>query len=352
MMPIRYPRAASAARSLGRRKGATGILFALLLIPMVMSVGLAIDFGRVYLSFRMLQGVVDSTALAGASAYTDVGLEPRVTSVATSYFSKGITTLPSGLTISAPTITTAASPVCSESGAYSVTASATAQVPMTFMSLAVKSIPVTAVATAKNPMVIFNLDFAKFNFDGTAIDADAIYWYRVPEDGSLPALSDLQLVATNTSVSAASPSSQICTNSTQKIGFAMSNSPGGNIHAAYTNAYGGTFGNTYYYYSQIFPPTLQAYPHQATDCALEILALEPDGSTVPPFSSGHCITSEATAYSSLTPQGVLNCIGLNGASMVFYWNDLGGPTDDIDYNDAVFTIQCATTLQFPVFLQR
>jgi hypothetical protein len=299
--------------------------------------------------------VVDSTALAGAAAYTDVGLEPRATGIANGYFAKGIATLSPGLTISGPTITTAVSPVCSASGAYSVTASATAMVPMTFMSLAVKSIPVTAVATARNPMVVFNMDFTKFNFDGTAIDFDAIYWYKVPEDGSLPALSDLQLVATNATISADTASSQICTNSSQKIGFAMANSPAGNNpNGAHTNDYGGMFGNTYYYYSQLFPPSLQAYPHQATDCALEIVTLQPDGTTVPPFTSGQCFAHEADAYSSIVPEGVLNCIGLNGAAMVFHWNDMGdgGAHDDVDFNDAVFTIQCAAALQSPVFLQR
>jgi len=53
-----------------------------------------------------------------------------------------------------------------------------------------------------------------------------------------------------------------------------------------------------------------------------------------PPSGGSC-------YSSLPMDSVFSCSALNGQYLTFYWNDMGGSTDDLDYNDAEITIYCS-----------
>jgi hypothetical protein len=56
------------------------------------------------------------------------------------------------------------------------------------------------------------------------------------------------------------------------------------------------------------------------------------GTTAP--SSGSC-------FSSLPQYASPSCSQLNGQYANFYWNDMGGVTDDKDYNDAEISISCS-----------
>jgi hypothetical protein len=36
-----------------------------------------------------------------------------------------------------------------------------------------------------------------------------------------------------------------------------------------------------------------------------------------------------------------SCSDLSGNSYKYYWNDMGGTTDDLDYNDMEYTFSCS-----------
>jgi Flp pilus assembly protein TadG len=346
------------------RKGATGVLFALLLIPLLLTVGAAVDFGRVYLDYRTLQNAVDASALAGASAYTDPDMEQAAVGVAQNYFSRTAAAMPQNLNLSAPNIAASATASCAPGGTYSVSVSASATVPMTLMSMFTPSVPISATATARNPMVVFTFNVAGVNFNPIAGDWDTVYWYKVPSDGSLPALSDLQLIASNGPQSDPLPTPAgpitVCTSNSEQFGFALSDSPAAHNNAdSHTNQYGGTFGNTYYYYSQLYPPSLAAYPNQPTDCALQIVQI-PSGGSPPPPVTGQCFDAADKPYTSLASDGVVSCAALDGTALEVYWNDMGdGSTlnsagqqfeDDLNYTDVDFAFQCAMGAATQVYL--
>ena len=41
--------------------------------------------------------------------------------------------------------------------------------------------------------------------------------------------------------------------------------------------------------------------------------------------------------------GTVNCSQVPGRTITYYWNDMGGPSDDRDYNDAVFNVTCPSS---------
>lgn len=348
------------------RKGATGILFAVLLIPLILAIGVAVDFARVYLDSRTLQGAVDSAALAGATAYTDGDMDQKATGVAAGYFARGTTALPSNRNVSAPDIVTSASASCSAGGAYAVTVSASATVPTTFMALVVQSVPISATATAKNPMAVFTFDVSGDSFNPIAGDWDTVYWYRVPSNGDAPDLSDLQVIATNGPEGDPMPLPSapitVCTTNSERIGFALSDSPAAHNSADIsTNQYGGSAGTTYYDYSQYYPPSVKAYDNVSVNCSLQIVEIPPGGSAPPP-TTGQCFDDSHKPYASVASTGVVNCAALNGTALQVYWNDMGDGSalnsagvqymDDLNYTDVQFSFQCETGPASGVYLAR
>ena len=92
------------------------------------------------------------------------------------------------------------------------------------------------------------------------------------------------------------------------------------------NGYGSTLMNVNTMYSHMFPPSKLAYPNVTQNCSLQ-------ASTTNAETSGSC------AASTPTP-GALSCANSNGVSYYYYWNDMGGFKDDLDYNDAVYQVTC------------
>jgi Flp pilus assembly protein TadG len=347
------------------RKGATGILFAVLLIPLILAIGVAVDFARVYLDSRTLQGAADSAALAGASAYTDGDMDQKATGVAASYFARGVTALPSNRNVSTPGIVTSASASCSAGGAYAVTVSASATVPTTFMALVVQSVPISVTATAKNPMAVLTFDVSGEIFNPIAGDWDTVYWYRVPSNGDEPDPSDLQVIATNGPQNDPAPAPTapitVCTTNSERIGFALSDSPAAhNDQDIHNNQYGGSIGNTYYGYSQFYPPSPKEY-NMTVNCSLQIVEIPPGGSPPDP-TTGQCFDDSHKPYASVASTGVVNCAALNGTALQVYWNDMGDGSDlnsdhkqykdDLNYTDVQFSFQCETGSASGVYLAR
>lgn len=167
-----------------RERGATSLTFALLLIPLLLVVGCAIDFAR-FVEYRSaLQSAVDEAALAGAAVFSDPGHGPAAVGVATEYFHNAL--LPPSLSVSAPTVTANANgtinPALGTAPAYTVTVAATATVATTLMSLVMPSGALHVTATAGNPIVKPQLAFT--NVNSIACDGNTVYMYEVPLNDS------------------------------------------------------------------------------------------------------------------------------------------------------------------------
>ena len=161
--------------------------------------------------------------------------------------------------------------------------------------------PVSATATASRGNPIRVVDISVTNFNSDAWDANSIYWYIVPKDGSLPKDDDLQLLLSNDPAHPAptAPSSvQIGVD--DEIGFAMINVTGG-VRTYGDNSYDQSQGSVHKFYSQELPENLHEGGH--SDCR-------------------------------------------NG-TIEHAWDDNGGGSDDNDYNDAVYDFSCKTVQTDP-----
>ncbi|HTH61606.1 MAG TPA: pilus assembly protein TadG-related protein [Paraburkholderia sp.] len=174
----RYPRLASSRRA---QRGVSSIMFAILLIPLLLAVGLAVDVARMVQFRSDLQNAVDEAALAGAAAFMESTQSALATTVATTYFKRAI--LPASVSVSAPTVTPNANdtinPALGNAPAHTVTVTATATANTTLMSLVAPSlVTFTVTAKAANPVVSANLSFPKLT--SNACDGNTLYLYQVP----------------------------------------------------------------------------------------------------------------------------------------------------------------------------
>jgi Flp pilus assembly protein TadG len=132
------------------RRGATALIFALTLIPLIGVAGVAIDYARLVHMKTTLQAAADAAAISGASAnFGNTSQETAVpsgadgpSSIATNFFTNAWLPPNSSVTqtVTAPTST-------SQSGA-TVTVTATAQVAMSLLAIWRPQIPVSVTATA------------------------------------------------------------------------------------------------------------------------------------------------------------------------------------------------------------
>ncbi|MGX6998322.1 TadE/TadG family type IV pilus assembly protein [Caballeronia sp. KNU42] len=164
--------------------GGIALSFALLLIPMILIVGGAVDYARMVQYRASLQNAVDQAAIAGAAAFSDPSQSAIATQVATNYFNRTI--LPSSLSITAPNVSTNSNgtinPALGSAAAYTVTVSATATVSTTLLSLVIPSATITATGTAGDPVVAANLTLGHIN--SRACDGNSVYLYKVPLNAS------------------------------------------------------------------------------------------------------------------------------------------------------------------------
>lgn len=341
-------------RLLSRKEGTVAVLFALLAVPMVLAVGAAVDFGRVYVAAKNLQSVVDAAALAGGTAFSDESREELALAAARAYFERGAATLPEYLRLGAVSFTTTPAEGCTErTAAERITVTASATIETTLMSFAVPVMNTTASATSAHPLVEFYIDVTDFNF--AAHDRIGIWWYKLPTDGVDPQAADLSLIVDNTTTGPVE-AVRVCVGPDQKIGFAFSDRP------AYPNLYGGIPGNQYYYYSTLVPPSANAYPAWAFNSTLQIVDVSSGGayppqatSTIsPPGTPGFgYFDVAANPFSAIAASGAVSCNELNGRAIHLYWNDMGGyHYDDYDYNDAEINFSCATVKNGSVYLEQ
>jgi Flp pilus assembly protein TadG len=263
-------------RSLSRlvrdETGAIAVTFALLLIPMILVVGGAVDYARMVQYRASLQYAVDQAALAGAAVFSDSTQSTAATQVATNYFNRSI--LPSSLSVTAPAVSTntngTINPAVGTAAAYTVTVSATAKVSTTLLSLIIPSVTITATGTAGDPVVTPNLGFT--NVNSRACDGNSVYLYKVPlnangtgyDYSAVPAWTKNGSVYTNYYMIGSSyqsvPSGQTLPSMTanQPMGVALVNVTDGNtsnsgcgVNVTGANSYGAPYMSTQTFYSSL-----------------------------------------------------------------------------------------------------
>jgi Flp pilus assembly protein TadG len=320
------------------RRGAIALTFGFALVPILLGVGSGVDIPRGVQVKRVLQAAADSAALAGASAYANGDSAPNASIAAANDLSLNALPLPDG----APNPTTTISEQSTNGtvSGYTVSVSATTQMPTTFMSLFVSSVPVTASATAVKPVSTVTLDGSGIidNFKSSACDLNTIYYYLTSDNNTIPnpsSFTSSQLVAINGSSS--NPAVPFTASATQKIGFALQNVTGG--RCAYgSNQYGAPQGNTNWFFSNAWPPANNPY-NSATYQAVpnnrgfySTITIIPNAVLAPPV--GGVGFSTAPTYPTVT------CRQIGSQCVNYYWNDMGGTTDDLDYNDMDYTFNC------------
>ena len=320
------------------RKGAVGVMFALTAVPSLLAVGAAVDLTRATQFKTTLQEAVDAAAIAGAGSYTDAA---TATSVATKYMNASLSYFPSYVAVNF-TVTPATLTAGNQTIGYTVKVAAVGTVKTTLMSIAIPLLTIGANATAEDPVVTAAADFT--GFSSSACDQNSIYMYNVPTDGSLPPSSSWSQIYSNAPVP--DPKNNPCIGNTtgnggsftvrsgQRLGFVLVNVTGG--LQAYpnngTNQYGGANGSTHTFYSQLSPPSQVAYPLVTQNCTIQTAVLV-TGSPLPAAPKG-CI-------STLPQYATPTCAQIGSQQIRYFWNDMGGITDDADFNDAEYTFTCA-----------
>jgi Flp pilus assembly protein TadG len=371
--------------SLGRdQRGTIALIFGLMIVPLILAIGVGVDYARAAQFRAQLQGITDSSALAGAAAFVSCASQTTGTTAATNYFNNAKTYLtPNSGFGSGPTVTPGPTSCSSSTTAFTMTVTASTTMPTTLMALYMSSIPITTSSTATNPVVTGNFDTG--GFVSYACDTNIVYWYVVPPKGGVPAASAMNELWSNNSATPPSTATFQVTAS-QKIGFAIQNITGarptslGGCNYG-NNGYGSQPGDAQWLYSSLTPPTLDyttgpggiSTGSHATNfpttenCTLIVeQGTTSHGSTsYPSAPQGNCYSSNGqnendNTYSGGNMTGVTccdsttltmtttltnaapSCSQLGGNSYQYDWNDNGGNFDSYNYgNDMQYNFSCS-----------
>ena len=259
-------------RLIADETGGIGLTFGMLLIPMILIVGGAVDYARMVQYRASLQNAVDQAAIAGAAVFSAPSQSGIATQVAANYFNR--TLLPSSLSVTAPSVSTNSNgtinPALGSATAYTVTVSATAKVSTTLLSLLIPSATITATGTAGDPVVSPHLGFT--NVNSVACDGNSVYLYKVPlnasgsgyDYSSVPAWTQTGNLYNNYYMIGSSyqavPSGQVLPSMTanQPLGVALVNVTDGNtgnsgcgVSVTGANSYGAPYGQVQTFYSSL-----------------------------------------------------------------------------------------------------
>jgi Flp pilus assembly protein TadG len=408
------------------RSGNVLIIAALMSSVLVYAVGVAVDYMDAVDFRTTLQNTVDTAALAGAAAYTScastgLGSQANAQTIATNVFNATALSWHNGTVTPTATGSTTGNACPGTPTAYEMTVSASGTVPTTFLAVLTSSMAVSATATAINPVVSATANAG--GWSSSAWDANYIYEYPIPSDGSVPTFNTANMFAGSGNLNAtvnftsgngqftflftnmpdtvaggAIPSSQnLSIAASQKVGFVLVNQTDGRLCYSTGNTYspsscssantanngqytqGGspaqTAGAYHEYYSQLTNPNANSYDGNfdisgdsnllgcsntggtsgfscttAQNCSLQ---------TVTTFSTGVAVTASSINNNSDTGANVPaqgychgttyqqpftneSCGQLGNQAVYYEWNDMGGGTDDYDYNDAEFGFYCGT----------
>lgn len=304
------------------QRGMFAIWYAVMAIPLLVVAGAGLDMMRAVQLRSELQSAADAAALAGAIVYTSDSASTAAQATAQRYMADSMTRVPYG-----SSVTYAAMPKSGSASVNSVVVTAQATLKNSLMALMTKATAVGVVSEARTAG--YKLNFSLSSFASNAADANSIYWYVVPSDNSVPPASALNLLFSNTGGSTSKDISAII-GTGQKIGFALKNVTGG-VTGYGKNSYGAAQGSSHFFYSHLTPPSSAAYGLQLFNCSLQTTIT---GKTAG-INNGSCALALAPPTN-----GTVNCSQSAGKTITYYWNDMGGPTDDRDYNDAVFNVSC------------
>jgi Flp pilus assembly protein TadG len=184
-------------------RGGIALVFALAIVPLMAAAGISVDLARLVVAQTSLQAIVDSSALAGATAYRTAAQSTTATTVASNYFSRNASS--SWLSVATPTI--AAATGFSEAGytSYTVSVSVAATMTTTVMGVVgVKTLSLHASAVAANPIVQPIITVSPPGSD--AADWNAVYMFAIPTGpngqpnySQMPTASNLYEIASNCS---------------------------------------------------------------------------------------------------------------------------------------------------------
>lgn len=430
-MTRRFNLANALSRFRRSRRSNVLLMTALMATVLMYSVGVAVDYMRAVQFRSTLQNTVDAAALAGATAYTSCasgtasGGVVNAQNIATNVFNA--TALPwhiGSVALTANGSTTGSSPCSAGTGnptAYQMTVTASnVPIPTTFLSLIQPSMAISATATATNPVVTATANAA--GWGSSAYDANLIYVYPIPSDGSLPSFPGGGTIGSLASPNATVTNSQgvkftflfsnlASSNGSytlnfavsQKVGFMMYNvsngkycyveRSGGNpvstgsVNAAQTKCVNSSDsgqyrpnqapGSVHQFYSQSNNPNSATTMADGTttggynsgynnhgsstvqNCSMQVITTfrAADGTTRPvtveninalvyPNNSGvsnYNAPITGNCYgNTVQPFVAMSCQELAGQAVFYEFNDMGGHTDDYDYNDAEFGFYCGS----------
>ena len=352
------------------RRGVAAVLFALMLPPLLMATGAAVDFARVGMLKTSLQSVTDGAALAGASSLYMNNAATQAQQAAQDYYTKGTVPISKYAAVGTATVTLP-SPI-------EVTVTASATLPNTFMRLVGVNEVVSVTSSAEGPA--YEVQVTKpSGFSSNAYDSNSIFFYKTDSTGAPPTSSSAYTllftndpsVDSNYQADNAAPKN-ISIAATDYVGFLLLNKTEGlkSYSNSSTNAYNAKSGSEHLFFSSIPIPSSYAYSSQGTyyngivdgkgNCQTA-----PITSTVTNFvstESGGCGPHPCTEMSGNTvlqnnllvagscstqSTALLTCQQLYTNPVSFAWNDMGGYPDDFDYQNANYTIQCVPTSSGP-----
>ena len=372
------------------RRGVVALLTGVSALPLALTVGLSIDFAQLVECKTTLQDAVDDAALAGATVYNTTAGSSEAVTVATNYI--GTAPLPASMKLGTPSVTAASGYTNFNGSAYNVTVTASAKVAVSLLSTIYGSFTISATATASNPIVALKVNTGAFG--SSASDWDSVYLYPVPMSngkpayGSFPSLSSFYEIGTNCNKADSSSytSSSLCVGqsgatmpsnqtmptitATQPIAFVLENMTGG-VSAYGNNGYGAQQGHinlflsaneevneppsqfTNYSYNTTSTVQTRQGPQTVTstvtttypttsatlpNCSLLVQQVTTTSlPTAPPYKNA-CFSD--TSSQSGYQYAAMSCASMNGNTYMYWWNDMGGGSDDHDYNDAHFSISC------------
>lgn len=311
---------------LADRRGGVAIVFGLMLVPLMLFAGASVDLMRAVDLRTQLQMIADTAALAGATAYGPSITKAQAEAVASNYVTSSRASLPANGGFKS-TVTCTANGTSASS--YGCTVAISANLMTSLMAIVTNSIPVSATATAQSP--VYSVQFTFGSFASSAYDFNSIYWYIVPNSGGIPASSALTLLYCNKGCGNTDPTPPQIT-AGQKIGFLLRNVTGG-ITPYGANGHGGLQGSTHDFYSHLSPPSSRAYSSVSQNCSLQAETSTTSTANRTAITTGSCFSTTPVIAS-------LNCSRISGKTVTLSWNDMGGGTEDYDYNDAVHKVTC------------
>lgn len=378
------------------RRGVAAAMFALMLPPLLLATGAAVDFSRIGMMKTALQSVADGAALAGASALCLSNGQTSAQTAAQDYFSKEAApiqryaqvALQSAAPVSTIRVTVTASATLNNSLMGPLSA---------LLNQVGMNETVNVTSSAEGPA--YQLQVSKTGgFSSSAYDSDTIYFYNA-SSGVIPtSTSTMTRLFTNDPkidpnyVADNAAAKTISVGANDIVGFSLVNVTGG-VTSYSPNGYGSTSGSVQMFYSTLPVPSQNAYasqPHYYTGtgtsnsiaCGYNCNYYNYGVGNEPGCRNENAITSTNTTYVVNTDSGNNSqvgqptwacgshpCVEMNGSALgqnnllvngscsspstagltclqlqqnpaTFAWNDMGGGVDDYDYNDAAYTVSC------------